>query len=49
MEAEHAAWSLDALALLARAGPGLGTGRSLAAAGAWWAFLDEREALASAA
>ena len=39
MEADHATWSLDALARSARA-------RRLAAAGAaaWWAFLDERDA-----
>jgi pyrroloquinoline-quinone synthase len=47
MEAEHADWSVDALALLATVGDDLET-PARAAAEAWWAFLDEREALAPA-
>ncbi len=48
MEADHATWSLDALALLDpdRAALSVAAG---AGARAWWAFLDEREALAPAA
>jgi pyrroloquinoline quinone (PQQ) biosynthesis protein C len=47
MEADHATWSLDALALLCRDASEL-SGPARAAAEAWWAFLDEREALAPA-
>lgn len=45
MEAAHATWSLDALALL---GADAATVHDAARAGAcaWWEFLDEREALA---
>ncbi|MGP8059538.1 MAG: TenA family transcriptional regulator [Acidimicrobiales bacterium] len=48
MEAEHAGWSLDALASLA-ARPAEVRDPAAAAAGAWWAFLDERESAAVAA
>jgi pyrroloquinoline-quinone synthase len=43
MEADHATWSLDALALLCRDADDV-AGPAAAAAAAWWAFLDEREA-----
>ncbi len=48
MEGEHAGWTLGALADLAGA-PGEVRGPAAAAAGAWWAFLDERESAAVAA
>jgi pyrroloquinoline-quinone synthase len=48
MEADHAAWSIDALALLAPDPADVNSAAS-ASARAWWAFLDEREALAPAA
>ncbi len=41
----HGAWMLDALGELAD-GPGEVAGPATAAADAWWAFLDEREAAA---
>jgi len=47
MEADHAAWSLDAIALL-DPDPDEVAAAAGASARAWWAFLDEREALASA-
>lgn len=47
MEADHAAWSLDAIALL-DPDPDEVAAAAGASAQAWWAFLDEREALASA-
>ena len=47
MEAEHATWSLDALALLCGEAGEL-SAPAIAAAQAWWGFLDEREALAPA-
>jgi pyrroloquinoline-quinone synthase len=43
MEADHATWSLDALALLCRDADDV-AGPAAAAAAAWWAFLDERDA-----
>jgi len=48
MEGAHAGWSLDALSALARTSTEV-RGPAAAAAGAWWAFLDEREAAALAA
>jgi len=48
MEGEHAGWSLDALSLLAGS-PDEVRAPAGAAAGAWWAFLDERESAAVAA
>ena len=48
MEAAHADWSLDALALLATT-PAQVAGPAAAAAAAWWSFLDEREAAAPVA
>lgn len=48
MEADHAGWSLDALAHLGVDAAAVGrTARDGACA--WWGFLDEREALAPAA
>lgn len=47
MEADHATWSLDALALLATDEAALSAAAG-AGAQAWWAFLDERTALAPA-
>jgi len=47
MEADHAAWSLDALAAL-EADPATVRRAAADAADAWWAFLDEREAMAPA-
>jgi pyrroloquinoline-quinone synthase len=43
MEADHATWSLDALALLCRDADDV-AGPAGAGAAAWWAFLDERDA-----
>jgi len=48
MEGEHAGWSLDALSSIARSS-GEVRRPAAAAAGAWWAFLDEREEAALAA
>ena len=47
MEADHAMWSIDAIALLAPDTDAFVPGAT-AAATAWWDFLDEREALAAA-
>jgi pyrroloquinoline quinone (PQQ) biosynthesis protein C len=47
MEADHACWSLDAIALL-DPDPVEVTVAAGAPARAWWGFLDEREALAPA-
>lgn len=47
MEADHATWSLDALSLL-DPDPVELAAATRAGADAWWAFLDEREALAPA-
>ncbi|HEX3946213.1 MAG TPA: iron-containing redox enzyme family protein [Acidimicrobiales bacterium] len=47
MEADHATWSLDALALLCSEETEV-SAAAAAGADAWWAFLDEREALAPA-
>jgi pyrroloquinoline-quinone synthase len=43
----HGAWMLEALGLVAEDGDAV-VGPAMAAADAWWAFLDEREALAPA-
>jgi pyrroloquinoline quinone (PQQ) biosynthesis protein C len=45
LEADHAAWSIAALAALAE-DPDQVVRPARAAAEAWWSFLDEREALA---
>ena len=47
LEAEHAAWSLEALAGLVGDGTVV-SGSVDRAAQAWWDFLDEREAEAAA-
>jgi pyrroloquinoline quinone (PQQ) biosynthesis protein C len=47
METDHATWSLDALALL-DPDPSDLSAAATAGAQAWWAFLDEREAMAPA-
>jgi pyrroloquinoline quinone (PQQ) biosynthesis protein C len=47
MESAHAGWSVRALADLAPDPAGL-LDAAVAGAGAWWAFLDEREAMAPA-
>ena len=46
IEPEHAAWTLEALALLG-ATPELVAEWASLSASAWWAFLDEREATRS--
>jgi pyrroloquinoline-quinone synthase len=46
LEAHHASWSLDALASL-DGDPELIEAAAARVAGAWWAFLDEREAFAA--
>ncbi|HEY7948120.1 MAG TPA: iron-containing redox enzyme family protein [Acidimicrobiales bacterium] len=50
VDEEHGSWMLDALGELApdAAEAGEVSGAATAAADAWWAFLDEREAAASA-
>ncbi len=48
MEADHATWSLDALALLCRDADEV-AGHAAAGAAAWWGFLDDREAAREAA
>jgi len=45
MEADHADWAIEALSLLA-ADPEQVSRGARSGADAWWAFLDEREALA---
>ncbi len=46
LEDDHAGWSFEALSELG-ADPEVVQGAAKAAAGAWWAFLDEREAEAA--
>jgi pyrroloquinoline-quinone synthase len=47
MDADHASWALDALAEVSAGTPDPVVGDAVrSAADAWWAFLDEREALA---